>query len=171
MLGAGSIVTQLRQRGRLSLRELAARAGTSSATVSNYETGRKEPRLSTLAQLAAAAGYELVVDIRPKLTDPEHASLALGHAVAHRLHADPGPVLAAARRNLATQRHADLDGHAAAYHDAWQMLLDGPLDALIDILTTDAPLGRELRPTAPFAGLVSDAKRAAAFDDSAQSTR
>lgn len=158
-----SIVRTLRHRSALSLRDLADRAGTSSATISNYETGRKEPRLTTLAHLAEAAGYELVVDIRPRLTEQERLSLALGRAVADKLRSDPDRVLAVANQNLERQRAADVAGHASQHHDAWEMLLHGPVDALIAMLVTDAPIGRELRPTAPFAGVLDDSERAAAL--------
>jgi predicted transcriptional regulator len=61
---SGEVLRQMRRRTGLSLRELAARAGTSAATLSNYERGLKEPRLSTLSRLVASAGAELVVHVR-----------------------------------------------------------------------------------------------------------
>jgi transcriptional regulator with XRE-family HTH domain len=41
---------------------LAKRAGTSQATVSAYETGRKEPSVQTLSRLLAATGARLVAE-------------------------------------------------------------------------------------------------------------
>lgn len=40
---------------------LAERAGTSQATLSAYENGRKEPSVATLARLLAATGSRLTV--------------------------------------------------------------------------------------------------------------
>jgi transcriptional regulator with XRE-family HTH domain len=45
----------------LTQRELAALAGTSQATVSAYESGRKQPSVATLGRLLAACGRRLQV--------------------------------------------------------------------------------------------------------------
>ena len=48
------------QRGsRLSQRDLAERAGTSQATLSAYERGRKSPSLAVAERIVEAAGYRL----------------------------------------------------------------------------------------------------------------
>lgn len=52
---------EARIRAGLTQRELAKRSGTSQATVSAYERGRKEPSVRTLARLLAAAGARLSV--------------------------------------------------------------------------------------------------------------
>jgi transcriptional regulator with XRE-family HTH domain len=52
----------LRAGAGLTQAELARRAGTSQATVSQYERGRKVPGADTLARLVAATGSELRVD-------------------------------------------------------------------------------------------------------------
>lgn len=67
MSSPAQLVAHLRASSRLSLRALAERSGTSSATLSNYEQGTKEPRLSTLERLASAAGARLDVRILPDL--------------------------------------------------------------------------------------------------------
>ena len=51
-----------RRRAGLTQAELAARAGTSQATVSAYESGRKQPSVDTLSRLLAAAGARLAVE-------------------------------------------------------------------------------------------------------------
>ena len=51
-----------RRRAELTQAELAARAGTSQATVSAYESGRKQPSLATTARLLAATGSRLTVE-------------------------------------------------------------------------------------------------------------
>ena len=60
--------TQLRaarERAGLTQARLAARAGTSQATLSAYETGRKRPSVETFARLLAAAGARLAVEPGP----------------------------------------------------------------------------------------------------------
>jgi len=59
-----------RQRARLSQAELAARTGTSQATISAYETGTKAPSVATLDRLLAAAGSRLTAE-------PGHRPLAI----------------------------------------------------------------------------------------------
>jgi len=55
-------VTALRRRADLSQRELAALAGIPASTVARLESGATtDPRLSTMAKLAAAAGHRLVI--------------------------------------------------------------------------------------------------------------
>ena len=65
MTTASSVILNLRKTHGLTLRSLAERAGTSSATLSNYELGIKEPRLSTLERLVEASGSKLLVEIIP----------------------------------------------------------------------------------------------------------
>jgi transcriptional regulator with XRE-family HTH domain len=50
-----------RTRAGLTQAQLAHRAGTSQATVSAYEHGRKEPSAETLGRLLAASGSRLAV--------------------------------------------------------------------------------------------------------------
>lgn len=52
-----------RRRSRLTLRALAARAGTSHATLAAYESGAKVPRVDTLERIVRAAGFEPVVEL------------------------------------------------------------------------------------------------------------
>lgn len=59
-----------RLRAGLSLRVLAARAGTSHATLAAYEAGRAVPRVDTLDRILRAAGYASDIDVawRPDAT-------------------------------------------------------------------------------------------------------
>src|SRR5882672_1709614 len=100
------LVRQFRRSHHLSQREFAALAGTSGPTVAAYETGAKEPRLSTLDRLASAVGE--VVEIRRLMADQgarqrrrrELRSLAVAAAVAAAVDRDLGRARALARANL-----------------------------------------------------------------------
>lgn len=94
--------------------------------------------------------------VRPASDD---FSLALGRAVAERLGADPEAVLSTARRNLATMRRANDDGSAEPWFDAWNRLLDGPVEGVVAVLTTDDEHGRTLRQNNPFAGVLPNQQR------------
>lgn len=64
----------------LTQAELAARAGTSQATLSAYERGRKEPTVATLDRLLRATGLRLTsepVARQPTRTELERASRQL----------------------------------------------------------------------------------------------
>ena len=51
-----------RQEAGLSQSALAARTGTSQATISAYESSRKRPSVDTLSRLLAATGRRLTVE-------------------------------------------------------------------------------------------------------------
>jgi len=68
----------------LSQAALAARAGTSQATVSAYETGRKLPSIDTLGRLLAASGARLSVE-RVSATAATEPSAAQHEHTARRL--------------------------------------------------------------------------------------
>ena len=152
---------EIRRNSGLSLRELAERAGTSAATLSFYESGHKEPRLSTLERIADVAGMDLEVMLSPRLTAAERRTLALHEAVAAKLRLDTDGVLAQARENLRIIREADHGGHGVAYSDTWAALLDGPRDKLLNILVATDQAARDLRQASPFAGVLSDEERLA----------
>lgn len=63
-----------RRKAGLSQRELAEKAGQTQQSISAYETGRKDPTLSTLNRLLAAAGLEMRVRLEP--IDTHDAALA-----------------------------------------------------------------------------------------------
>jgi transcriptional regulator with XRE-family HTH domain len=62
---AGSLIRLARAKTNLSQRELARRAGTSQPTIAAYETGRKEPSLSTLSRILRAARLDLRTRLVP----------------------------------------------------------------------------------------------------------
>ncbi len=94
-----------------------------------------------------------------RLTEPEERSLRLHEMIAAKLAARPEPVIALARHNLATQRAADDGGRSSSYLDAWERLLDGPLDVLAATLTSTDQTARDLRQSSPFSGVLSDEER------------
>ena len=65
MLDAAALLRDARQRGGLSQRALAARAGTAASTVAKIERGRMSPTAALLDHLVRAAGCELEVRLRP----------------------------------------------------------------------------------------------------------
>ncbi|MBT9258270.1 MAG: hypothetical protein KM310_00730 [Clostridiales bacterium] len=92
----------------------------------------------------------------------EDRSIRFHQLVAEKLRADPQGVLAKARRNLAHMRQEH--GPNFEYYAArWEALLDGPLDALLAVLTFPDEAARALRQYTPFAGVLSPQERWAAF--------
>jgi transcriptional regulator with XRE-family HTH domain len=80
MTTSAQIITELVARG-LSRDELAARLGVARETVSRWSTGANAPSLEALQRAAAAAGYELVVELQaaePKLVELVHDQLDRG---------------------------------------------------------------------------------------------
>ncbi|MDA8068516.1 MAG: helix-turn-helix transcriptional regulator [Actinomycetota bacterium] len=55
----GALLRAARHAAGLSVRELAARTGTSRSAVSQIENGTREPGAGTLLRLLAACGYTL----------------------------------------------------------------------------------------------------------------
>lgn len=59
---AASTLREARAQAGLTQLELAAACGTSQATISAYEAGRKQPSVETLDRLLSAAGARLRVE-------------------------------------------------------------------------------------------------------------
>ena len=70
------ILRRARTRSRLTLAELATRAGTSAPTLSRYESGLVDPSGAVVARILGAAGYEAEIMLRPKMTGPRQSSRA-----------------------------------------------------------------------------------------------
>lgn len=95
------------------------------------------------------------------MTRDQVRSLWLGYAVAGRLVADPDSGLSRARTNLAHLQSLHTKGQAARWLREWEHLLDGPLDKVLEVLTSKSVHARELRQNSPFAGLLPDSERQA----------
>ena len=92
-------------------------------------------------------------------------------AVAGELVADPPRVLALARANLAQAQQVHRRGQAYWLH-RWEVLLDGPLERVLEALTSPAPWARETRQNSPFSGVLTAVRREqvlGAFQDAERS--
>ncbi len=59
-------VRQARERVGLTQAELAARIGSTQPAVARLEAGGNTPSFATLRRIAAALGFELVIELRPR---------------------------------------------------------------------------------------------------------
>jgi transcriptional regulator with XRE-family HTH domain len=76
-MDAGTALRDARQRAGLTQAALAGRAGTSQATISAYESGRKDPSVETFSRLLAATGSRLIVQpAKHPVVEPSAAQLA-----------------------------------------------------------------------------------------------
>jgi hypothetical protein len=66
-----------------------------------------------------------------------------------------------ARRNLRKLQQAHPRGQAARVLADWADLLDGPVEAVAEALTSKDQRAVELRQSSPFAGLLSERERTA----------
>lgn len=91
-----------------------------------------------------------------RLTRDQERSLWLGYAIAGKLVTDPLGVLDIGRRNLS--RHGG-GGAARRWLAEWEKLLDGPIEGVLEALTSRSPRARELRQNSPFAGVITQEER------------
>lgn len=94
-----------------------------------------------------------------RLTRDQRRSLWLAYAVAAHVVRDPDGATATARTNLVRMRQA-ARGQTRRWLDEWEQLLDGPIEDLLDNLTSRSPKGRELRQNSPLSGLLTEKERA-----------
>lgn len=77
---AAALLRSTRITAGLSLRVLAARAGTSHATLSAYERGRKLPSISTYVRVLEACGNAVDLQLQPRVR--ERDGIARGEELA-----------------------------------------------------------------------------------------
>lgn len=68
---AAALLRLARQKAELTQGELAEQSGVSQQAISAYETGRKDPSLSTLERLLRGAGLEMRIHLEPIDTHDE----------------------------------------------------------------------------------------------------
>ena len=73
-MAAAETLRLARNRAGLSLRELAARAGTSHSTLSAYESGTQVPSVATFVRVVRAAGFALDFELRRRIDDGDRAA-------------------------------------------------------------------------------------------------
>jgi excisionase family DNA binding protein len=95
-----------------------------------------------------------------RMSRDQRRSLWLNTAVAGRLVADPDHTLDLARVNLARLQAGHPRGQAAHWLRQWQVLLDGPLERVVETLTSPTPWAREMRQNSPFPGALTEDERA-----------
>ncbi len=153
----------------MSQRAFGDAAGTSGPTVAAYESGAKEPRLSTLARMAASTGHRLDVRIvpagrgAPQRARRERRSLAVAAATAAVIERDFDRSCRLAERNLAQSEIVVGDNAARELIREWRTILGRGSRAVRSALLDPTPHGHDLRQMTPFAGLLSDAERVAAL--------
>src|SRR5665213_724170 len=95
-----------------------------------------------------------------RLTRDQLCSLWLGTAIAGELVRDPARVLELAHRNLAQLQAVHTRGEGARWLAQWDTILRGPIDLVLETLTSRTPRARELRQNSPFAGVLTETERA-----------
>jgi transcriptional regulator with XRE-family HTH domain len=143
-------VKEIRRRKGWSQKDLAEESGVGQDTISGIESGRHEPRPSTLRKLADALDVEVADFFRepavPLVEDPREAGRLSAIDVA----------LDAAKRQIALEKQAmfsgrsemELDQHHA--NDAMQRLREeygldaNDAEALVDLALKDARLEEEI---------------------------
>ncbi|SON61353.1 hypothetical protein MSIMFI_02858 [Mycobacterium simulans] len=95
-----------------------------------------------------------------RLTREEEKSLRLHQALLTQVLAEPDVVISKARDNLVrwTTMHRP-DGMTVRYFEEWKRVLDGGLDAIVDVVNSPSREARELRQNSPFAGVLPDETR------------
>jgi transcriptional regulator with XRE-family HTH domain len=87
-MDAGATLQAARALAGLTQADLAARTGTSQATISAYENGSKQPSVATFSRLLAATGTRLTVEptaapvAEPSSAELERAGETLAQVIA-----------------------------------------------------------------------------------------
>lgn len=153
-----NLVRQLREKGTVTQRQLADRAGTSQSTIAAYEAGTKSPTLRTLQRFSRVLGLELVADFLPALSREDARSLAYHNAVVGKLRRDAPTMITTARSNL--DRFRRQHPHVDALWSRWDAVLDLPVEELIEMLQSKSEAARDMRQVSPFAGVLTPRERA-----------
>ena len=164
-----ALLREIRMASGLSQRGLAELAGTSGPTVAAYESGTKEPRLSTMQRLASSVGLRVDVRLAPagrgaqQRARRERRSLAIAAATAAAVERDFAAARRLAEENLDRAAALVGDNVANEWIEGWRRALDRGPSALRRTLLDTSEHGHDMRQMSPFAGLLSEGERAAAL--------
>jgi transcriptional regulator with XRE-family HTH domain len=132
--------------------------------VAAYESGSKEPRLSTLERLAEAAGYRLETSIG--MSGAERArerrrarGLAIAAATEARVRDDWRTAKRVATANLSRMEVHVGSNRSKRWINEWRDLVAQGPRAVSAALLDPSPDLDDLRQMQPFAGLLSDGER------------
>lgn len=78
---AGNLITRIRRTSGLSQTEIARRSGLQASVLSAYEHGRRQPSVTALARIAAAAGMQLDLAVSPGAAADEFAGRILAQVL------------------------------------------------------------------------------------------
>ena len=122
---ASRLVRDLRRRGGLSQRALAAMSSVPQPTIAEIEAGRREPSITLLSRLAEATGFELELGLQPLAP---RSAVATANRIRHRLSGVEYDSWSTARREDAALRAAiDLkNALASANADEFSRLVSAP---------------------------------------------
>ena len=153
-------LTEAEAEDLLTTGEAAVLLGTSRQHVVNLCNAGDLP-FTTVGRHRRVSRHDVeVVRTRTRrLSRDQLRSLWLSHAVAAHLVRDPARVLALGRRNLDKTLGASARGSAKVWLAQWRQLLDGPVEGVLEALTSRSPRSRELRQNSPFAGVLSEGAR------------
>ncbi len=167
---SASLMRQARDATGLSQRSFAALARTSGPTVAAYESGTKEPRLSTLERIASAVGLEIEIRLTPGGPGSvlrerrEHGSLALAAATAAAVQRDFGRAQRLAEENLVLAEKLVGATSARRWLDEWRRVIESGPEAVRCAFLEEGEHGHDMRQMSPFSGVLPDEVRRAVLD-------
>jgi predicted nucleotidyltransferase/DNA-binding XRE family transcriptional regulator len=121
---SAELLRHARRAASLSQTELARRAHVAQSVVSAYESGRRQPSLSTLGRLVAATGHRLVLELE---RDPEVRPGLPDTPLGRRLRQRRAALLKAANRHGASNLR--VFGSVARAEDS----SESDIDLLVDL--------------------------------------
>lgn len=150
----------------LSTGEVARLLGTSRQHVVNLcDAGLLPYALVGRHRRIRRSDVELARSGSQRLSRDQRRSLWIGTAVAGKLVTDPAGVLKQASENLAQMRSQHRRGQAQRWLKDWEHLLNGPLEAVVEVLTAKTPYAREMRQNSPFANVLTADERLQVIDN------
>jgi hypothetical protein len=90
----------------------------------------------------------------------EELSMRLFIAIAHKIHENPEPILANARKFIDEWRKTHPGSGGATYYlNRWESLLNGSIKDLISFMVSPSQDARDMRQAPPFVGVLSNRER------------